>query len=55
MRNIQIVDGNNKLVTPNKYKNLIGTSDVTKYYVGGYKVDKHGMHIYYGGPGIFLV
>jgi hypothetical protein len=51
MRNIQIVDGNNKLVTPNKYKDLIGTTDIRKYIVYGYKVDNHGMHIYYGGPG----
>uniref|UniRef100_A0ACD5XGZ5 Uncharacterized protein n=1 Tax=Avena sativa TaxID=4498 RepID=A0ACD5XGZ5_AVESA len=50
MRNIQIVDNNNKLVTPNKYKVLIGTSDLTKYTVDGYEVDKNGMHMYYGGP-----
>jgi hypothetical protein len=54
MRNIQIVDGNNKLVTPNKNKDLIGTSDIRKYSVYGYKVDNHGMHIYYGGPGILV-
>ncbi|VAH85999.1 unnamed protein product [Triticum turgidum subsp. durum] len=51
MRNIQIVDINNKLVTPNRHKDLLGTSDKTKYSIGGYVVDNHGMHMYYGGPG----
>ncbi|XP_044972068.1 uncharacterized protein LOC123439415 [Hordeum vulgare subsp. vulgare] len=51
MRNIQIVDGNSKLVTPNKDKDIVGTSDLKKYSVDGYEVNKHGMHMYYGGPG----
>ncbi|KAM0930029.1 hypothetical protein ACQ4PT_001209 [Festuca glaucescens] len=51
MRNIQIVDENSKLVTPNEYKDRYGTSDTRKYSVDGYKVNKYGMHMYYGGPG----
>ncbi|VAH69855.1 unnamed protein product [Triticum turgidum subsp. durum] len=51
MRNIQIVDIHNKLVTPNRHKDLLGTSDKTKYSIDGYVVDNHGMHMYYGGPG----
>ncbi|XBI22366.1 hypothetical protein VPH35_063393 [Triticum aestivum] len=51
MRDIQIVDNNNKLVTPNRHKDLVGSSDKKKYSIDGYKVDNHGMHMYYGGPG----
>jgi hypothetical protein len=51
IKNIQIVDENNKLVTPNEYKDLVGTSDMRKYSVDGYEVNKYGMHMYYGGPG----
>ncbi|XBI22799.1 hypothetical protein VPH35_063774 [Triticum aestivum] len=51
MRNIQIADINNKLVTPNRHKDLLGTSDKMKYSIDGYVVDNHGMHMYYGGPG----
>ena len=54
MRNIQIVDENNKLVTPNENKDLVGTSDILKYSVDGYEVNKKGMHMYYGGPGILV-
>uniref|UniRef100_A0ACD5ZQ40 Uncharacterized protein n=1 Tax=Avena sativa TaxID=4498 RepID=A0ACD5ZQ40_AVESA len=54
MRNIQIVDGNNKLVTPNRYKDVVGTSDTSKYSVDGYEVNNHGIHMYYGGPGNFV-
>ncbi|XP_044973423.1 uncharacterized protein LOC123440950 [Hordeum vulgare subsp. vulgare] len=51
---IQIVDKNNKLVTPNEHKQLVGSSDLRKYTVDGYRVSKDGMHIYYGGPGNFV-
>uniref|UniRef100_A0ACD5W7D4 Uncharacterized protein n=1 Tax=Avena sativa TaxID=4498 RepID=A0ACD5W7D4_AVESA len=54
MRNIQIVDGNNKLVTPDRYKDVVGTSDMRKYSVDGYEVNNHGVHMYYGGPGNFV-
>ena len=54
MRNIQIVDENNKLVTPNGNKALVGTSDIMKYSVDGYEVNKNGMYMYYGGPGVIV-
>ncbi|XP_051220809.1 protein neprosin-like [Lolium perenne] len=54
MKNIQIVDEKNKLVTPNRDKDLFGTSDLTKYTVDGYGVNKYGMHMYYGGPGVIV-
>ncbi|XP_047055953.1 uncharacterized protein LOC124662113 [Lolium rigidum] len=51
MRNIQIVDQNNNLVTPNENKGFSVTTDKRKYTVDGYKINKSGMHMYYGGPG----
>ncbi|CAM0885135.1 unnamed protein product [Alopecurus aequalis] len=54
MRNIQIVDENNKLVSPNEEKVLSGTSDLMKYSVDGYGVNKNVMHMYYGGPGVIV-
>uniref|UniRef100_A0ACD5Z567 Uncharacterized protein n=1 Tax=Avena sativa TaxID=4498 RepID=A0ACD5Z567_AVESA len=51
MKNIQIVDENNKLVTPNNNKAHPGSSVLSKYTVDGYRVDNHGLHVYYGGPG----
>ncbi|CAM0943473.1 unnamed protein product [Alopecurus aequalis] len=48
---IQIVDSNNNLVTPDENKGVHGTSDLSKYTAEGYKLDKDGMHIFYGGPG----
>uniref|UniRef100_A0ACD5ZH99 Uncharacterized protein n=1 Tax=Avena sativa TaxID=4498 RepID=A0ACD5ZH99_AVESA len=51
IKNIQIVDGNNKLVTPNNNKANPGSSVLSKYTSDGYGVDNHGLHVYYGGPG----
>ena len=51
MKNIQIVDENNRLVTPNNNKAQPGSSVLSKYTSDGYGVNKHGMHVYYGGPG----
>ncbi|XP_044968807.1 uncharacterized protein LOC123428691 [Hordeum vulgare subsp. vulgare] len=51
VRNIQIVNNNNKLVTQNTHKYLPGTSDKRKYSIDGYDVDNHVMHMYYDGPG----
>ncbi|KAI4982678.1 hypothetical protein ZWY2020_023170 [Hordeum vulgare] len=54
IKSIQIIDENNKLVTPNENRVVVGTSDITKYTVDGYGIDKEGMHMYYGGPGNFV-
>jgi hypothetical protein len=54
MKNIQIVDENNKLVNPNGDKDRFGSSDLKKYTVDGYGVNKYGMHMYYGGPGTIV-
>ena len=54
IKSIQIIDENNKLVTPNENRVVTGTSDITKYTVDGYGIDKEGMHMYYGGPGNFV-
>jgi hypothetical protein len=51
MKNILLVDGNNKLVTPNNNKAHPGSTVLSKYTSGGYGVDNYGMHVYYGGPG----
>jgi hypothetical protein len=51
---IQVVDNDNKLVTPNDKKAFPQTSDKYKYTVDGYKVDHNGMHIFYGGPGAIV-
>ena len=51
MKNIQIVDTNNKLVTPNVHRAHPGGTNFSKYTVDGYEVNNYGMHIYYGGPG----
>ncbi|XP_051196063.1 protein neprosin-like [Lolium perenne] len=51
IKNIQIIDKNNKFFNPDDNKAFPGTSNSFKYTVDGYGVDKYGMHIYYGGPG----
>jgi hypothetical protein len=51
MRNIQIVDERNQLITPNKNKALVGSSNLQKYTTDDYGVNNYGMHMYYGGPG----
>jgi hypothetical protein len=52
LKNIQIVDKNNKVVTPNVDLAYPGSSNLSKYTTYGYKVNNYGMHIYYGGPGV---
>ncbi|KAF7040255.1 hypothetical protein CFC21_050171 [Triticum aestivum] len=54
IKDIQIIDNNNKLVTPNEEKAISGSSDLRKYTIGNYGVDDHGVHMYYGGPGNFV-
>ncbi|XBI32553.1 hypothetical protein VPH35_055991 [Triticum aestivum] len=54
IKDIQIIDNDNKLVTPNEEKAIRGSSDVRKYTIGNYGVDDHGVHMYYGGPGNFV-
>jgi hypothetical protein len=54
LENIQIVDMNNKLVTPNVHLAYPGSSNLSKYTTDGYDVDNYGMHIYYGGPGVLI-
>lgn len=54
MRNIQIVDKNNNHVTPNANKAHPGSSNLNKYTTEGYEVNKYGMHMYYGGPGVLV-
>jgi hypothetical protein len=51
IKSIQIIDEHDKLVTPNENRVMVGSSDVRKYTVDGYGIDKFGMHMYYGGPG----
>jgi hypothetical protein len=51
LKNIQIVDKNNVLVTPNAHLAYPCSSDFIKYTAEGYEVNNYGMHIYYGGPG----
>uniref|UniRef100_A0ACD5YPM8 Uncharacterized protein n=1 Tax=Avena sativa TaxID=4498 RepID=A0ACD5YPM8_AVESA len=50
-KNIQIVDNNNKLVTPNIYTAHLGSTNLSKYTTDGYEVNNYGLHMYYGGPG----
>ncbi|CAM0943468.1 unnamed protein product [Alopecurus aequalis] len=54
MKNIQIVDRNNKLVIPNVHTSYPGSSNLSKYNTDGYEVNKYGMHMYYGGPGVLV-
>uniref|UniRef100_A0A0D9VM57 Neprosin PEP catalytic domain-containing protein n=1 Tax=Leersia perrieri TaxID=77586 RepID=A0A0D9VM57_9ORYZ len=51
IRNIQVTDENNKLVTPNIRIADPGSSNLNLYTYGGYGINDDGMHIYYGGPG----
>ncbi|KAM0924427.1 hypothetical protein ACQ4PT_004851 [Festuca glaucescens] len=51
IKNIQLVDKNNKLFNPNNNKAVPGSSSSSKFTVNGYGVDKYGLHTYYGGPG----
>ncbi|CAM0943470.1 unnamed protein product [Alopecurus aequalis] len=50
-KNIQIVDKNNMLITPNFHRADPGGTNFSKYTIEGYKVSSYGMHMYYGGPG----
>uniref|UniRef100_A0ACD5ZDX7 Uncharacterized protein n=1 Tax=Avena sativa TaxID=4498 RepID=A0ACD5ZDX7_AVESA len=51
MRDIKIVDGNNKYATPNIVKTIASSSKMTCYTVDKFGHDDGGMHVYYGGPG----
>lgn len=54
VKNIQIVDQNNKLVTPNVHRAHLGGTNFSKYTADGYEVNNYGLHMYYGGPGDFV-
>ena len=54
IRDIQIVDKNNKLVSPSENKELGGSSDTRKYTITDYGVNDHGVHMYFSGPGNFV-
>uniref|UniRef100_A0ACD5YUP7 Uncharacterized protein n=1 Tax=Avena sativa TaxID=4498 RepID=A0ACD5YUP7_AVESA len=54
MKNIQIVDQNNQLVTPNVHSAHPGSTNFSKYSADGYEVNNYGMHVYYGGPGVLV-
>ncbi|XP_051191460.1 protein neprosin-like [Lolium perenne] len=51
IKNIQIIDRNNKFFNPDDNKALTGSSNSSKFMVDGYGINKSGMHIYNGGPG----
>ncbi|KAM0849268.1 hypothetical protein ACQ4PT_053834 [Festuca glaucescens] len=51
IKNIQLVDKNNKLFNPGNNKAVPGSTRSSKFTVDGYGVDKYGLHTYYGGPG----
>ncbi|KAL5208726.1 hypothetical protein ABZP36_033161, partial [Zizania latifolia] len=51
IRDIRIVNENNKLVTPDLGRADPGTSDPPKYSYCSNGVNDNGMYVYYGGPG----
>ncbi|XP_051196025.2 protein neprosin-like [Lolium perenne] len=51
LKNIQIVDKNNNLVTPNVHRAYPGSTNSSKYTSSNYDVNNYGIHVYYGGPG----
>ncbi|KAF0910410.1 hypothetical protein E2562_002875, partial [Oryza meyeriana var. granulata] len=51
IRDIQIVNENNRRVIPNAVKAHPGSSSPSKYSYDGYGFNSNGMHVYYGGPG----
>jgi hypothetical protein len=54
MKNIQIVDKTNKLVSPNVHSAHPGGTNFSKYTTDDYGHNKYGLHMYYGGPGDFV-
>lgn len=50
MKDIKIVDENNKYVTPNMDKTIVGSTQGC-YSVDNLGHDYGGMHVFYGGPG----
>jgi hypothetical protein len=51
IKNIQIVDKNNRLATPNVHRSFPGSTNSSKYTSSNYEVNNYGMHMYYCGPG----
>jgi hypothetical protein len=51
IKNIQIVDKNNRLATPDVHRSFPGSTNSSKYTSSNYEVNNYGMHVYYGGPG----
>ncbi|KAM0922923.1 hypothetical protein ACQ4PT_005864 [Festuca glaucescens] len=51
VRDIKIVDGNNKYVKPDIHKSFSASSKTTCYSVDSFGQGESGLHVYYGGPG----
>uniref|UniRef100_A0A0E0L171 Neprosin PEP catalytic domain-containing protein n=1 Tax=Oryza punctata TaxID=4537 RepID=A0A0E0L171_ORYPU len=52
-RDIQVVNENNKCVSPNPVKAIPGSTNRRKYTYEDYGHNANGMHVYYGGPGSY--